>query len=136
MITTATPGTDTPADEEAPSTGALLLAAAPTHRDQVAVRALVDEEQLLARDHVRTALIVKTEQGRMGCDWDRFARRLYTLGFNDQERAFLDLVLSIAGPHPTSLTRVLELDDRRLAIILRAMIQLSSCDTLAVGTRT
>lgn len=47
----------------------------------------------------------------------------------------MDLVLSIAGPHQTGLARVMELDDRRLAIILRAMIQLSGCDTIAVGTR-
>ncbi|MEW2567612.1 hypothetical protein [Streptomyces sp. NPDC047070] len=136
MTTITELAADTATDDDAPTIGALLLAAATNPRDQAAVRALVDEGEILIRDHVRMALVVKTEQGRMGCDWERLSKRLYTLGFDDQERAFLDLVLSIAGPHPTSLTRVLELDDRHLAIILRAMVQLSGCDTLAVGTRT
>jgi hypothetical protein len=46
----------------------------------------------------------------------------------------VDLALSIASPHQTSLTRVMDLDERRLAILLRAMISLSGVGTLAVGT--
>lgn len=123
-------------DEDAPSLGTLLLASAGNPRDQAAVRALVDEEVILGRERIRTALVVKKADGRMGCDWERFGKRLYVLGLDEGERAFLDLVLSLAGPHQTSLSRVLELDDRRLAIVLRAVVQLSGCDTLAVGTRT
>ncbi|MEV2193324.1 hypothetical protein AB0I02_20400 [Streptomyces phaeochromogenes] len=92
-------------EEDAPSLGALLLASAVNPRDRAAVRALVDEELILARDHIRTALVVKTTAGRMGCDWERFGKRLYTLGLDEGERAFLDLVLSLAGPHRTSRPR-------------------------------
>ncbi|MFI6276700.1 hypothetical protein [Streptomyces sp. NPDC050988] len=136
MTTTKETDVHTIDEEDAPSLGALLLASAANPRHKAAVRALVDEEIILRRDLVRIALVVKTPEGRMGCDWERFGKRLYTLGLNEGERAFLDLVLSIAGPHQTSLARVLELDDRRLAIVLRATVQLSGCDTLAIGTRT
>lgn len=123
-------------EEDAPSLGSLLLASATSPRDKAAVRALVDEEKILARDHVQRALVVKTPEGRMGCDWERFSKRLYILGFNEGERAFLELILSIAGPYQVSLSRVLELDERRLAIVLRGLVQWSDCDTLAIGTRT
>ncbi|WP_405956131.1 hypothetical protein [Streptomyces phaeochromogenes] len=137
MTTTKETGVHTIGEEEdAPSLGALLLASAANPRDKAAVRALVDEEFILSLERIRTALVVKTPDGRMGCDWERFGKRLYTLGLNEGDRAFLDLVLSLAGPHQTSLARVLEIDDRRLAIVLRAVVQLSGCDTLAVGTRT
>jgi hypothetical protein len=119
----------------APPLGELLLRTAATARESAAVGALVEEEQLLARDNVRAALVVKTVGGTMGCSWERFGGRLYTLGLDDAERAFAGLVLSLAGPHKTSLTRVLDLDERRLAILLRAMVSLSGCDAIAVGTR-
>ncbi|QQM41982.1 hypothetical protein [Streptomyces liliifuscus] len=136
MTTTQDTDVHTIDEEDAPSLGALLLASAANPRHKAAVRALVDEEFLLSLERVRTALVVKTPEGRMGCDWERFGKRLYTLGLNESDRAFLDLVLSLAGPHQTSLARVLEIDDRRLAIVLRATVQLSGCDTLAIGTRT
>ncbi|MEV2228395.1 hypothetical protein AB0H69_07420 [Streptomyces phaeochromogenes] len=136
MTTTKETDVHTIDEEDAPSLGALLLASAANPRDKAAVRALVDEEIILGRERVRMALVVKRADGRMGCDWERFGKRLYTLGLNESDRSFLDLVLSLAGPHQTSLARVLEIDDRRLAIILRATVQLSGCDTLAIGTRT
>ena len=121
-------------EEDAPTVGTLLLRSAPSLRDRAAVQALVDEECILARDNVRTALVVK-EGGVMRCSWEGFGSRLYTLGLPDDERAFADFVLSIAGPHQTGMARVTELDERRLLIVLRAMVQPSGCDTIAVGKR-
>ena len=134
---TTNTATDTPTTEEElpPTLGDLLLKATTTPREKAAVRALVEEGTVLARDNVRTALAAKTGHGTMGCSWERFGSRLYTLGLTDGERAFADLVLSIAGPHQTGMARVMELDERRLAIILRALVQLSGCDTIAVGQR-
>ncbi|MFI1352506.1 hypothetical protein ACH4TV_02775 [Streptomyces sp. NPDC020898] len=111
-----------------------LLTAAAAPREQAAIRALVDEEQILARDAFHRALVRHNPDG-MEVSWQNLACYLYGLGLNDAERSFVDLVLSIASPHQTSLTRVMDLDERRLAIVLRAMINLAGVDTLAVGTR-
>jgi len=128
LITTAAEETDAPPFEE------LLLKAAVTPRDQAAVRALVEEEQILASDIVRRDLVQQTDAG-VEFTWQHLACNLYGLGLDESGRAFVDLVLSIAWPHQTSLVRVMDLDERRLAILLRAMISLSGVDTLAVGTR-
>ncbi|MFF1596555.1 hypothetical protein ACFVYV_03500 [Streptomyces mirabilis] len=135
---TTTRATEVPSEGEgdlAPSLGELLLKSTATLRERVAVQALVEEERIFTLDRVRSALISRAGDGTMQCDWDRMLGRLYSLGLNDEERAFLGLVLSIVGPSQTSLVRVMQLDERRLAIILRAMVRLSSCDTIAVGTR-
>ncbi|UIX32995.1 hypothetical protein [Streptomyces sp. GQFP] len=130
-MTATTPPDD---DTEAPPFEKQLLKAAVTPREQAAVRALVDEEQILARPTFRTALARQTDDG-IEFSWQNLACYLYGLGLDESERAFADLVLSLAWPHQTSLTRVMDLDERRLAILLRAMINLSGVDTLAVGTR-
>lgn len=128
-----------------PSTGAeaelsfsdQLLAVALDPREQVAVRALAAEEGILSRDTVRQSLVYTTPQGALGLAWQRLSVDMYGLGLPVEELAFLDLVLSMTGvAHSTSLVRAMDLDEQRLAIILRAMIQLSGCDSLAVGTRT
>ncbi|MBW8737128.1 MAG: hypothetical protein JF621_08365 [Streptomyces turgidiscabies] len=111
-----------------------MLKAAVTPREQAAVRALVDEEQILARPTFRRALVRHTDDG-IEFSWQNLACHLYGLDLDDAARGFVDLVLSVASPHQTSLTRVMELDERRLAILLRALISLSGVDTLAVGTR-
>ncbi|GAA3851699.1 hypothetical protein GCM10023084_02410 [Streptomyces lacrimifluminis] len=121
-------------DVDAPSFEEQLLKAAVTPRETAAVRALADEEQILARRPFRRALVWHTDDG-MEFSWQNPACYLYGLGLDDAERSFVDLVLSIASPHQTSLTRVMDLDERRLAIVLRAMITLSGIDTLAVGRR-
>ncbi|NEC92193.1 hypothetical protein [Streptomyces sp. SID12501] len=121
-------------DTDAPPFEELLLKAAASPREQAAVRALVDEEQILSRPAFRRALVWDTVEG-IEFSWQNLACYLYGLELNDSERGFVDLVLSIASPHQTSLTRVMDLDERRLAILLRAMISLSGVDTLAVGTR-
>lgn len=120
-----------------PPLGERLLQTASDLRHRVAVGALIEEEHILARESVRAALVWEPGDGTAHCAWERLVGHLYGLGLKDGELAFLDLVLSIPGVmHPTSLVRVIDLDERRLAIILRAMVQLSGCDTLAVGTRT
>ncbi|WP_327430923.1 hypothetical protein [Streptomyces sp. NBC_01236] len=121
-------------DTDAPPFEEQLLKAAVTPREQAAIRALVEEEQILARDTFRRALVWHTDEG-FEFSWQNLACSLYGLGLDESGRAFVDLVLSIASPHQTSLTRVMDLDERRLAIVLRAMISLSGVDTLAVGTR-
>ncbi|MFF5001680.1 hypothetical protein ACFY3G_02535 [Streptomyces phaeochromogenes] len=134
MTTTFEP----PADEAVePPLGERLLASTSDLRQRVAVAALAEEGLILERKSVQEALVWEPGDGTARCTWEHLTGRMYGLGLEDDERAFLDLVLSITGvAHQTSLVRVMDLDERRTAIILRAMIQLSGCDTLAVGTRT
>lgn len=130
----ATPSTDEAAE---PPLGEQLLPVASGLREEVAVWALTAEEQILSRDTVRKALVYRNLDGTLGLAWERLDSRFYELGLDESALGFLDLVLSMAGiAHRTSLVRVMDLDERRTAIILRAMIRLSGCDTLAVGTRT
>ncbi|MFE6487987.1 hypothetical protein ACFVGN_34335 [Streptomyces sp. NPDC057757] len=133
MITT--PETETQEAEDAAAFRELLLKSAVHPRDRAAVRALLDEEQIFAHEAVRKTLLWETTQG-VEFAWERVTSCLYTMGLDDSERAFFSLVMSLACPHQTSLTKVMDLDERRTAILLRAMIELSGCDTLAVGTRT
>lgn len=133
-MTATTPFLEHEDVDDAPPFEEQLLKAAATPREQVAVRALVEEKQILARPTFRRALVWHTDEG-IELSWQNLASYLYGLKLNDAERAFVDLVLSIAWPHQTSLTRVVDLDERRLAIVLRAMITLSGVDTLGVGTR-
>ncbi|MFI6279671.1 hypothetical protein [Streptomyces sp. NPDC050988] len=120
-----------------PPLGEQLLALAGSLGEEVAVWALATEEQILSRSTVRKALVYSNLDGTLGLAWERLDSRFYELGLDEAALAFLDLVLSVAGiAHRTSLVRVMDLDERRTAIILRTMIRLSGCDTLAVGTRT
>ncbi|MCI3271379.1 hypothetical protein [Streptomyces cylindrosporus] len=124
-----------PEDEvDLPQLGELLVASAKNDRDRAAAQALAEEETLLAHDGVRRALVVK-EGGRMTAVWERLMGRLYTLGLDDQQRAFLGLVLSMVGIGQVSLTAVESLDERRLIIMQRAILRLAGNDRIAVGTR-
>ncbi|MCX5056798.1 MULTISPECIES: hypothetical protein [unclassified Streptomyces] len=135
MTTPAVSSSCSSADEiAAPPLGQLLLRSAAGRRDRTAVQALVEEEKLLALDNVRGALVTKAD-GVMTCRWEVMARRLYTLGLDDGDRAFLGLVLSIVGVRQGYLSAVEYLDERRLKIMLHAMIRLTSNDRLAIGTR-
>ncbi|MFD3310044.1 hypothetical protein [Streptomyces sp. NPDC058694] len=134
MGITAEPSTD---EATEPPLGEQLLALASGLREEVAMWALATEEQILSRDTVRKALVYSNLDGTRGLAWERLDCRFYELGLDEASLSFLDLVLSVAGiAHRTSLVRVMDLDEHRMAIILRAMIRLSGCDTLAVGTRT
>lgn len=121
-------------DASAPALGELLLRSAASLRERTAVQALVEEGELLAQNNVRMALVTK-EDGFMTCRWESMARRLYTLGLDEGERVFLGLVLSIVGVQRTYLAAVRDLDERRLKIVLRAMVRLAGNDRIAVGTR-
>lgn len=103
-------------------------------REGVAVQALVEEEELLSRENIRTALVTKHD-GVMTCRWEGIAGRLYTLGLDDGERMFLGLVLSIVGVRQSSLADVRYLDEHRLKIVLQALMRLAGTDWIAIGIR-
>ncbi|WP_019073252.1 hypothetical protein [Streptomyces hokutonensis] len=129
-MTTTTPA----AEVDVPKLGELLVRNAKSDRDRTAAQALAEEETLLAHDGVRTALVVK-QDGRMTAVWDRLMGRLYTLSLDDQQRAFLGLVLSMVGIGHVSLTAVESLDERRLLILQRAILRLAGNDQATVGAR-
>ena len=133
MTTTTTQAADTD-EADLPTLGELLLASAKNNRDRIATQALVDEETLLTRDSVRNALVAKHD-GRMTCRWEGLSGRLYTLGLDDVERAFLGLVLSIVGIGHITIAVVEDLDERRLVIVQRAIRGLAGNDRIAIGTR-
>jgi hypothetical protein len=122
------------AEADAPQLGELLVASAKNRRDCAAAQALTEEETLLARPQVRTALVVKQE-GRMTARWEGLAGRQYTLGLEPAEVTFLGLVLSILGIGSVPIAAMEELDERRLEIILRAILRLTRNDRIAVDTR-
>lgn len=134
MTTTTTTSRTTAGDPDAPPLGELLVRSAAGLRDRVAVQALVEEEHLLALDNVRTALVTKRD-GVMTCRWEGMAGRLYTLGLDDGDRAFLGLILSIVGVQQSYLAAVEYLDERRLKIVLQAILRLTDNDRIAIGTR-
>jgi hypothetical protein len=121
-------------EPDAPSLGELLVRSAASLRGRVAVQALVEEKELLALDNVRAALVTK-QDGLMTCRWEGMASRLYTLGLEEDDRAFFALVLSIVGVHQSCLAAVENLDERRLKIVLTAILRLSGNDRIAIGTR-
>lgn len=122
--------TDTPTLEER------LLEKTTHPRDKAALRALIEEGTLLNEDSVRRNLIVTTDRGvPTGCAWDRLAKARFGLDLNEEQRIFLDVILSIAGPHHVNLGWLMEIDDRRLAILLRAMTEMAGNDTIAIGTK-
>ncbi|MFE9662305.1 hypothetical protein [Streptomyces sp. NPDC005955] len=125
-------------EERPPTLGELLVEWARGRKlaDRVAVGALVAEGELLTRDQVRLALVVK-EDGRLACDWERLARRHCLIGeLSDAESVFLLFVLGVAQRSPISLARVGELGERRLVLVLRALAALAGSETVAVGVRT
>lgn len=127
---TATPRTEL----DLPHLGAQLLTSARPGRDRIAVQALVDEESILARDNVRT-LLVDDQGDRVTARWERLSGRIYTLGLDEHQRAFLGLVLSIVGIGQVTLAAVPDLDERRLLVIQRAILRLAGNDRLAIGVR-
>jgi len=126
--------TETAADADEPSLGELLVQSAKSSRGRNAAQALAEEETLLAHDGLRKALVVKKD-GRMMANWEGLMGRLYTLGLDDEQRAFLGLVLSMVGIGSAPLTHVEQLDERRLLIMQRALCRLAGNDRIAVGTR-
>ncbi|MGW1616572.1 hypothetical protein ACWCQZ_45510 [Streptomyces sp. NPDC002285] len=125
---TETEGVDTP------TLGQLLVESAQSGRGRAAAQALAQEGTLLARDNVRAALVIK-DAGHMRANWEGLMGRVYTLGLDEQERAFLGLVLSMVGIGTTPLIALENLDERRLLILMRALPLLTDNERIAVGTR-
>ncbi len=121
-------------DVDAPSFVEHLLKAAVTSREQAAVQALV-EEVILTNDAVRRNLVRQTDDGGIQFSWQFLAYNLHSVGLDESGRAFVNFILSVAWCGQTSLVHVRELDERRLAILLRAMVRLSGNDTLAITVR-
>ncbi|WP_338907064.1 hypothetical protein [Streptomyces nigra] len=117
-----------------PTLGELLIASSTPGRDRAAVLALVEEGTILARDSVRHLLVVEGTDGP-ACRWEGLMGRLYRLGLDEAERAFLGLVLGMVGIGLHTLTAVEELDERRLLILMRAMPVIAGNERIAVGTR-
>ncbi len=127
--------THTKTDEpEAPTLGEQLIASAAYIRERAATQALVEEETILALDNVRRLLVVEGEDGPV-CHWEGLMGRLYGLGLDDAQRAFLGLVLGMVGIGLHTLVAVEKLDERRLLVLMRAMPVLAGNDRIAVGTR-
>ena len=111
-----------------------LARTAKSSRDKAAVQALVEERTILELPAVQRALIVDTSRGAK-VSLESLSGRQYGLGLDEQQLSFLGLVLSMFGIGITTLAAVQDLDDRRLPIILRAILRLSGNETIAVGTR-
>ncbi|MFI6852615.1 hypothetical protein [Streptomyces sp. NPDC050416] len=134
MTTTETETTTPDAADEFQRLCGQLVRTARSSRDRAAVQALVEERTVLEVQAVQYALIVCTDEGA----WARFEALSgcqYTSGLDEQQRSFLGLVLSMVGIGITTLASVEDLDDRRLPIILRAILRLAGNETIAVGTR-
>ncbi|MGW0795210.1 hypothetical protein [Streptomyces sp. NPDC002692] len=112
-----------------------LVDSAKSVREQAAAQALNEEETILAHTAVLRALGLLDQRGLSDVRWEGLGGRVYSLGLNEEQRAFLGLVLSMVGIGHVTLVAVTDLDEHRLAIMLRAIVRLSGNETLAVGTR-
>ncbi|WP_326787864.1 hypothetical protein [Streptomyces sp. NBC_00151] len=112
-----------------------LIDAATSDRELAAAQALVEEETILARESVLRALGLMDVPSEANVQWEGLSGRVYGLGLDEEQRAFLGLVLSMVGIGHVTLAAVTDLGERRLAVMLRAITRLAGNDTLAVGTR-
>ncbi|MEV0982504.1 hypothetical protein [Streptomyces sp. NPDC049915] len=80
-------------------------------------------------------MLFEGADGRPVCRWDNMMGRLYTLGLDEDDRTFLGLVLSLLPIGLFTLSAAQDLEERRLQILLRAIVTLSGNDRIAVGTR-
>jgi hypothetical protein len=136
MTTTSRPGTGTGTlrGVDVETLGAQIIRNSKPGADRAAAQALVEEGSIFARPNVRMALLIDTPDGA-ACWWEGLSGHVYTLGLDQQQRDFLGLVLSIVGIGSITIAAAQDLDERRMGIILRAILQMSGNDTLAVGTR-
>ena len=111
-----------------------LLRNTKIRRHRAAVQALVEERTILSLPAVQRALIVDSRKGR-AAQLTELSGRQYTLGLDEGQRCFLALILSMVGIGVTTLASVEDLDDRRLPIILRAILRLAGNEDIAVGRR-
>lgn len=113
--------------------GKKLIESATSDRERAAAQALVEEETILAHRSVLAALGLLDP--RPVVRWEGLAGRVYVLGLDDEQRAFLALTLSMVGIGHVSLAAVSDLGERRLGVMLRAIARLAGNNTIAVGTR-
>lgn len=111
-----------------------LVESARSDRDRIAAQALVDEETILSQANVRAILLVE-EDGTTVCRWEGLMGRVYGLGLDHPQRAFIGLVLSVVGIGHITLAVVPDLDERRMLIVQRMILQLTGNDRVAIGTR-
>ncbi|OUD00007.1 hypothetical protein [Streptomyces swartbergensis] len=134
-MTTPEAGTEAPeVSDEVSNLCKQLLRTAKSPRARAAVQALAEERTILEVPAVRRALVVDTSRGAKA-NFEGLSGLQYGLGLDEQQRTFLGLVLSMVGIGITALASVEDLDERRLPIILRAILRLAGNDTIAVGTR-
>ncbi|MFE4697154.1 hypothetical protein ACFRIC_08690 [Streptomyces sp. NPDC056738] len=112
-----------------------LIESATSDRERAAAQALIEEETILARENVLRALGLLDVPSEAHVRWEGLMGRVYGLGLDEEQRAFLGLVLSMVGIGHVTLAAVSDLGERRLAVMLRAVARLAGNDTLAVGTR-
>ncbi|MEU0199121.1 MULTISPECIES: hypothetical protein [unclassified Streptomyces] len=134
MTTPETEPSTPDADDEFQRLGEQLLRTAKSSRTQAAVQALVQERTILEVPAVRRALVVDTEDGEVA-HFEGLSGLQYGLGLDEGQRAFLHLVLSMVGIGITTLASVQDLDDRRLQIMVRAILRLAGNEDIAVGRR-
>ncbi|MFJ6573021.1 hypothetical protein ACIQNU_37005 [Streptomyces sp. NPDC091292] len=104
--------------------------------ERFALAALIEEDELLARECVRRILVAEHDGGSVSCDWLAFeARYSRAPGLTSSDKAFLALIVAVRFPRNITFWNLESLGDRRLAIVLRAMAKLAGSDTIAVGTR-
>ncbi|MFJ6571207.1 hypothetical protein ACIQNU_27715 [Streptomyces sp. NPDC091292] len=98
--------------------------------------ALIEEDELLAREWVRRLLVVE-HGGALSCDWLGFESRYTRVpGPTPADKAFLAFIVAVRFPRTVPLWPVELLDDRRLGIVLRALAALAGSDAITVGTRS
>ncbi|MEU1478866.1 hypothetical protein [Streptomyces sp. NPDC005760] len=134
MTTTSQPDTGTLHEAGLTELGEEIIRNSRPGGGRAATQALVAEGTIFALPRVRAALLRDTPDGAV-CWWEGISGLVYTLGLDQEQRDFLGLVLSLVGIGHITLAAAQDLDERRMSIILRAILQMSGNDTIAVGTR-
>lgn len=112
-----------------------LIDSSTSDRERAAAQALNEEETILTHTSVLRALGLLEQRGLSEVRWEGLGGRVYSLGLDEEQRAFLGLVLSMMGIGHVTLATVADLGEHRLGIMLRAIARLAGNDTIAVGTR-
>jgi hypothetical protein len=110
----------------------LLVRSARGPRERAVAQALADEGALLRVPTIRRALAA----GDDGlCDFERLRGLQYGSNLDGGQRAFFGLLMSLLGIGVEPLAAAHRLDERRLAILLRAIARVAENHTIAIGTR-
>ncbi|GAA3956571.1 hypothetical protein GCM10022384_07130 [Streptomyces marokkonensis] len=125
-----------PVPEEAaePSVATILRKGAKGPRERAVAQALIEEQTILELNSVRSCLLTE-DDGVWTCRWEGLLGRQYGLGLDEEQRAFFGLVLSLLGVGMDPLSAARKLDERRLMVLLRAILKVNGNKTIAVGKR-